>query len=1169
MRPCPLGVSWFARDRCPYNGPPQLPEVHLFLKSLDIAGFKSFAQHTRFEFAPGITALVGPNGSGKSNVVDAVRWALGEQSIRDLRGQRAQDVIYAGPRKACGVAEVAVTFENGAGDADLPWPEACVARRLYRSGESDYLVNRCKARLRDVTTTLHQIGIDAARHVIVTQGMADALLSASPLERRSLLEQAAEVSTYRAQRDEAEHKLATVAQNVETVEVILAELEPRLRLLRRQARAVHEREEATEKLRIRLRDWYGSRWQDLNKRSDTLEAEQQSAARERMTVAERLARLEEQAEMALDLERSWHQQLDAARAGLNMAERERDFAARDLEVLVDRRSQSERSTKQRVERVARLGAAAEEGDRRLTVLRAEGAHLRSQRLEAEALRLGVQAEVERLARHLEEMNRGSAQQQEERDRADEGLRQAAQELAKLRGSVLDGLGRREDSRRWLDRCDASLESIDRGVAELMAELDSATACEDRIRSRVRLAEDELGQMVGRVDRLERIRSKMRRSLADASSTLTPAAGAVANLEEQLSGGLIQSLQIDPDWDEAIASALGSWSYAGTDGASLHAMDVAGFFLWRNSLNEHVRRYGRWADECADGLPEGKANPLTATVLVENDGAARALWDTISGRSALTIGSPPVQVVTRAGRRWSAVGVREGRPEDPAARYLRAKRRVLALERQILHHEQRIEAASKAREVARHAVCAQEEVVRAARDEARIAASERAAASASLERAESTRQALVSERIGRQKALTELEARLETLEGELEVMEAAHRKAQRVAHRAAVASKDADAAVSVAQAELHAVAEQAAALGRELEVMRARESGHAEVLRTVERDLQRASEEWSTQVEQQEKIQRESDALEAQEAALRCRLGELSRVCEEQCARMEEIRKQRPGSAQRADALREARSHLSSAVSRHERALAAVAQLQSERAALSAEVLGELGVQPSDLPPEVADPPGEDELRKLRNRALQYADADESVVMEWKDLSERQQYLQKHVCDLRSAAENLREIMQRADREMRQRYQWAFGAVNEEFGRVFRLMFQGGEARLEEIDDEGAVEIRARLPGRRSHSSAAFSGGERSLVATSLLFGVLRIRPTPFCVLDEVDAALDESNVDRYLRVLRELSRQTQMIVVTHNRATMAAADVLYGLTMGDDGVSNLLSLCLDDYDRAV
>jgi len=237
--------------------------------------------------------------------------------------------------------------------------------------------------------------------------------------------------------------------------------------------------------------------------------------------------------------------------------------------------------------------------------------------------------------------------------------------------------------------------------------------------------------------------------------------------------------------------------------------------------------------------------------------------------------------------------------------------------------------------------------------------------------------------------------------------------------------------------------------------------------------------------------------------------------------------------------------------------------------VSAEIAEELGVQVGELSgAETDDTVSEEEIRRLRARVLQYADLDEGVIRELRELRERYEYLNYQLTDLRAAAAGLREIMTIADAEMRTRFNSALSSVSEEFAHVFRVMLRGGDAGLEQVDTEGGIEVRATLPGKRARANAAFSGGERALVATSLLFAVLRIRPTPFCVLDEVDAALDETNVDRYLAALREISVRTQVITVTHNRATMAAANALYGMTMDGDGVSSVLSVRLDAYEAA-
>jgi len=255
------------------------------------------------------------------------------------------------------------------------------------------------------------------------------------------------------------------------------------------------------------------------------------------------------------------------------------------------------------------------------------------------------------------------------------------------------------------------------------------------------------------------------------------------------------------------------------------------------------------------------------------------------------------------------------------------------------------------------------------------------------------------------------------------------------------------------------------------------------------------------------------------------------------------------------------------VAEHERARALHTQVEEERDRLRVEILRELQRAPELLTEPCMPVPSDDEIRRLRFRANQYPDADVSVVEECTELEDRYARLRNHVEDLNEAGRELDAIIEMADTEMRTRFEETFVALNDEFGRVFRVMLRGGEA-AHELAEDGGILVRAQLPGKRTRSSASFSGGEKALVASSLLFGMLRLRPTPFVVLDEVDAALDESNVDRYVTALRDISQRTQVVIVTHNRATMEAADVLYGVTMDDEGVSRLLSLRLDGFEAA-
>jgi chromosome segregation protein len=401
---------------------------------------------------------------------------------------------------------------------------------------------------------------------------------------------------------------------------------------------------------------------------------------------------------------------------------------------------------------------------------------------------------------------------------------------------------------------------------------------------------------------------------------------------------------------------------------------------------------------------------------------------------------------------------------------------------------------------------------------------------------------------------QLEAPLATASGQLSEMRRQEEKVGRALHDlreqldvAMAVREDMNRQLATAALVESRESQAYAGLLREVDRLRFEERHALEELRTLENEKCRLTEEIE---------------------GARETFARLTEILGEQTERIGTIELERPEMRGRTSDLTDARRRLSATLAAHERAMVQLEQRTVERDRLADEIQRELNTAPSNLQESDSDIPTDDEIRRLRSRANQFADADSSVVRELAEIEERYSHLSSHLEDLQAATVELQNIMAMADKEMTQRFSVAFDAVNEEFSRMFRVMLQGGDARLEQVDPEGGIGVRAQLPGKRAQASSAFSGGERALVASSLLFGVLNIRPTPFCVLDEVDAPLDESNVDRYLAALRDISTRTQVIVVTHNRATMAAADVLYGVTMDDEGVTSLLSLRLDSFEVA-
>lgn len=1137
--------------------------VLLFLKSLEIAGFKSFARPVRLEFSRGITGFVGPNGSGKSNVVDAVRWCLGEQSARDLRAQRAEDVIYAGPRKVLGAAEVTLTFESEPGD-DFPRAELAVGRRLYRSGESEYLLNGQKARLRDLTSALRLLGIDSSRNLVVTQGMADALLSASASERRGLLEQAAGLGPYRERRDEAKQKLATTTQNIATIEVVLAEMEPRLRLLRRQARAVQDRDEARSALRERSRDWFSWRWQESRRRVEEAHRQVEETAALRAERTGELHKLEREAEAALERERTQRRQMEAAVDSQHAAERERDAARHEMQRLEQAHGETQEKLQLTHARHATLIQTRNSVSERIATIEQS-----LQALDQRAADLrDVEQRAERTSAETTEASRAQASRAQrlltERQNLQRQHAGAVDRVRKLRIALEEDQQRAQSVDRRLAEAVATSTAAERTIQQVDGEIRAGQAM---LRQREDASVDAWQALEVARSRHDRILSLKRRTghaHADAAEKVAILSRSIETLRAAAFGP-VAALQALPGWDDAIAAALRGWAFLDAESAAeMRSTATASFFQWRASMGK-LPPGSVWADSVLSGFPENLVHPLLLTVLADTDEVAERVWADLAGRPAYLLGWPSLSIVTRDGTVHEASGIRKAQSDERTARYLRSKRALDESGRResVLRcrRERLTSAAGEAARAMELRKTTNEERAQALAEARR----ELAALAERRLRAERTRDAALEEQRERSAQLAVVRAGLQQRDAEHRVLLAAQQALEVELHVSTEAwQKEQEAADACARRAGEAAARRSSAR-LEMETLAATRAGQAELLVHARRDLRRLDSEAATLDEDRGRFDDQLRQLVARVAEVQP-LDELERLVMERRQRVDALRQQEaPLTAQ--TSIHRARESLSTLIANHERTLAALSQREEERRRLGEEIARETDLDPGDLPAPPEIEPREDEIRRLRTRATQYADADPSVIAESSDLAERQVHLRANLEDLQRAVETLGEMMSEADAEMRIRFDRAFLAVNEEFSRVFQVMLRGGEANLERTGEDG-VDIRARLPGRRTRSSAAFSGGERSLVASALLFGVLKIRPTPFCLLDEVDAALDESNVDRYLAVLRDIGRQTQIMVVTHNRATMAAADVLYGLTMNDEGISSILSLRLDTYATA-
>jgi chromosome segregation protein len=1032
------------------------------LKRLELQGYKSFASRTEFVFPTGITAIVGPNGSGKSNIADAIRWALGEQSLRMLRGKTTRDMMFSGGRRRAqaGMAEVLLTLDNADGWLPVDFTEVTIGRRAYRSGESEYLLGGSRVRLRDLTDVLGESGLSQRTYTVIGQGLVDAALSLRPQERRALFEEAAGIAVYRARREEAVARLEETGRNLERVHDILGEIAPRLKRLEEQAARFAEHQRIAAHLNGLQRTWYGFHW---------------GQAQEMLWAAQ--------------------QRTQSLEDGL--ASRQAD-ADRVVSGLVDlRRQQTELRGRLRdaYRRTADLHDQADAAQRELAALTERGRLLAAQRDEIleqlEPLLVQRDAQAE-----LAEKVQGEVQELQRRV-ADRRARVAAleEELEELR-------------RRAQERSDRRAK-LERELADL------------RTRRQEREARaSEAGAALTRLEAEQELLSRMREEAAGfAEGTRLLLRAGMPGVQDLLS----RLIQVREEWERAVEAALGPRVQA------LLVRDWEAVEESRKAVGSGGRavlvplsdvRPQPWEPEdrgevtaltlrAADVVScEERLRPVVGALL----GRTLLVKDLATARSLLSHLPPGGQCVTRDGEVVGADG----------AVTVGTGGAVLAQERAWLELPERLEAARRRREEE------EAEAVRAAQEQSALETvlqeSERAAAEVSARVTQAESGPLTQARTELAVARQALESQQGLLQRELTDLE---RSQAQLSARKARADE--------LEAERTAAEERAARLREQ------------------------------TARFEQEVAQERAGIGPAEE--------ELSRLAQEQ--EQAEVQERRAHARVRRMEERVNRAQLEVA-RRQDRLTRLQERIQEELGLVELEVADQVTAQAplplrplvSSLPVVEALPEGlEEEIQRLKSRLRQLGPVNPDAPQDYDEALQRHDFLSAQVADLEAASARLGEVIVDLDQMMEQAFRETFEAVAGAFEEAFERLFSGGSGRLELTDPsdlaETGVDIIARPPGKRTQSLALLSGGERALTAAALIFAILRVRPTPFCVLDEVDAMLDEANVVRFRALLEELSEQTQFIVITHNRGTVEAADTVYGVSMGSEGVSQVVSLRLD------
>ncbi len=1200
------------------------------LKSLELHGYKTFASHTQFDFTDQVTAIVGPNGSGKSNIADSIRWVLGEQSYSLLRGKKTEDMIFSGSeqRPRAGMASATIVFDNSDGWLPIDFSEVAITRRAYRDGQNEYLINNQKVRLRDVTELLGQSGLAERTYTVIGQGLVDAALALKAEERRRLFEEAAGIQINRARREETLRRLETTRHNLERVQDILAELQPRLRSLERQAKRAQEYEQIKADLVVLLREWYGYHWfRNQQELTQTRQVAQQREAQlnglreQQGELDKRLNQMRAKIQGLRDQLGDWHRSLSELHTNREVISRRQAVMDERLrssqEQLQNMQGEIERLEDEFVLHQERIDHSLQETDR-------------------------LQAELNEARSQIQAARQALQTRQAERNAAEQELQVARQVLSTQTARQAYLSARLKDRKEQIERQKDELVKLQRAMEaseqearaaglrlqharSLLAEATSARleaeksweakrnqlAEMDEKREQNREAQSQIQALTARMEAQLEVIEQTEKSLAGYANGARLLIQAMRQGSLKSQGTFSSQIEVSSEYETAIAAALGEYLDAAllSDEESLEQAfkilddsNARGVVLPIQSFNKGDVPYENpWAgEERVIGL---------ASALIKVGEVLRPVAE-------MLLGSVLVVSDRATARRLVSEGQPQGSPID----------RLVTLQGDVFHLngpvligiEKKPGTLSRPR---------QRREIQAALEIARQQLMDLQAVRSELDRSmEQLNSEAASMRIAAQRAQESEESRTNEVRQE----EGVHEKARRGLAWQNEQIDRVEIETSQVSQEADVMAEDWKRLEVEIsqsrETVRVKNTAFAELALD---ELQTQVSHWNTRAAVAEQAAgdarlRLSERKRALEMAQKTQASLCSRMTEIQVSiealgteKMEALETEKSLSVQ-IEALQErirpaeaeldgaenenrnfqrreseARQGLTQAEHHYAQARINLARSQEGLDSLRRRIEEDLGLVefryvekvsgPTPLPlkgmveqlaaiKEIS-PDLDENVQRIRAQLRRIGPVNTEAQAEFTQVKERYDFLTSQVADLEKAEANMKEVIAELDMLMEREFRRTFEAVAKEFREIFTRLFGGGMARLTltapENMTETGIDIEARLPGRREQGLSLLSGGERSLTAAALVFALLKVSPTPFCVLDEVDAMLDEANVGRFRDLLRELSERTQFVVVTHNRNTVQAADIIYGVTMGRDSSSQVISLKLDEVSQII
>ena len=1177
----------------------------MILKSLELQGFKTFPDKTTLSFQRGITSVVGPNGSGKSNISDAMRWVLGEQSLRTLRCSKMEDVIFGGTpqRKAQGFAEVTLTIDNT--DRGLPFDNDTVAitRRYYRSGESEYLINKTAVRLKDINELLMDTGLGRDGYSIIGQGKIDAIVAAKSEDRREIFEEASGISRYRYRKEDSERRLSKAEENLVRLRDILTELEERVGPLKVQAEKAqkfltYEEEKKGLEIGVWL-ETLGRSGKTLREHGEKiavaqaqLEETQEEAAAVQARMEENFretnlctAQMEDRRNQGASLEQEAlradgeagllendlaHNQGDQERlrqqaqaAAQSQEETDREIAGKREEAAAKERELLESGEKLSgfTQRLEELRQGADQATRQLEEAALALAEHNSALAEARIRLTSAESSMEEIRRRAGAVDQACAQARER----EQALRQEGEELSRMLEDTEKAIAGQENSVKGYE---LRLESRRKRAQQAKEELDRLTLDVGEQLRRAKLLEDLERNLEGFTHSVKAVMKEAKRGmLSGVCGPVTqlihvPKEYAVA-LETAL-GGAMQNIVVETEQDAKSAIRFLQKREAGR-ATFLPLTTIRGTVLDPREMEELPGFVGVASQlcQCEEKFAGIRDSLLGRVAVAEDLDSAVAIAKRMKYRFRIV--SLDGQVVNAGGSLTGGARARNSGLLSRGADIQGAKEKAALLQKK----EQEASAAWKARQ---EELSACEGELSAARGELAALQEERVRFQAESARAarelQTVRQELENlerERQGSQGRLAELE----------EIRGRAEQDMARLDQAVAAAQENSRKLTGDREEQL-ARCEDIAQTMQEIRLRQFAAQKDRDALLEAVRELEGRKEDSGAAAQelarQAQELEEQARQLQGQIAQCRQRAQELRDQGEQARQAAQELGQRRTALEREAGELRQKERDAST---RRENAGRELARLQERKENLQRDygnIVSRLWEE-YELTRREAEEVGQKiedlsaaqrRLSELKNKIRALGTVNVGAVEEYREVSERYEFLKAQVEDVEKSKAELLGLIQDLTKQMRRQFTERFAQINENFGKIFRELFGGGAAELSFTDDSdvlsSGIEIKVQPPGKIVSHIESLSGGEKALVAISIYFAIMRVNPPPFCVLDEIEAALDDVNVARFAQYLRRMSRNSQFITITHRRGTMEGSDMLYGVTMQDQGISKLLAL---------